>query len=80
VAESEDDCIKLIGNVVGKDEGGYQESSKMLGESTLTLAFSLPEVKQNSGKHGGLLTTAVMGHTLLRRLREKGMDFDVTER
>jgi short subunit dehydrogenase-like uncharacterized protein len=63
---------RLTGVVVGTSDPGYGETSKMLGESALCLAFDeLPP-------RGGVLTPATaMGMKLVERLRAAGMTFRV---
>jgi short subunit dehydrogenase-like uncharacterized protein len=64
---------RVATEVKGGDPG-YSETSKMLAESGLCLAFDdLPE-------RSGQLTTAVaMGDSLLERLQKAGISFDVVE-
>jgi len=64
---------RVVTEVSGGDPG-YSETSKMLAESGLCLAFDeLPE-------RAGQLTTAVaMGDALLERLQKAGIRFQVTE-
>jgi short subunit dehydrogenase-like uncharacterized protein len=64
---------RVVTEVKGGDPG-YSETSKMLAESGLCLAFDdLPE-------RSGQLTTAVaMGDALLERLQKAGIRFDVVE-
>jgi short subunit dehydrogenase-like uncharacterized protein len=64
---------RVVTEVSGGDPG-YGETSKMLAESGLCLAFDeLPD-------RGGQLTTAVaMGDALLDRLQKAGIRFQVTE-
>jgi short subunit dehydrogenase-like uncharacterized protein len=64
---------RVVTEVSGGDPG-YAETSKMLAESALCLAFDeLPE-------SAGQVTTAVaMGGALLTRLRRAGIAFDVVE-
>ncbi|MFN8218426.1 MAG: saccharopine dehydrogenase NADP-binding domain-containing protein [Solirubrobacterales bacterium] len=65
---------RVVTQVSGGDPG-YQETSKMLAESGLCLAFD--ELEPRAGQ----LTTAVaMGDALLTRLREAGIAFEVLER
>jgi short subunit dehydrogenase-like uncharacterized protein len=63
---------RLTGIVEGTSDPGYGETSKMLGESALCLAFDdLPP-------RGGVLTPATaMGMKLVERLRAAGMTFRV---
>jgi short subunit dehydrogenase-like uncharacterized protein len=64
---------RVVTEVSGGDPG-YSETSKMLAESGLCLAFD--ELPQRSGQ----LTTAVaMGDALLDRLQKAGIRFQVTE-
>jgi short subunit dehydrogenase-like uncharacterized protein len=64
---------RVVTEVSGGDPG-YSETSKMLAESGLCLAFD--ELPERSGQ----LTTAVaMGDSLLERLQKAGIRFQVTE-
>ena len=64
---------RVVTEVKGGDPG-YSETSKMLAESGLCLAFD--ELPRRSGQ----LTTAVaMGDTLLERLQKAGIEFRVLE-
>jgi short subunit dehydrogenase-like uncharacterized protein len=69
----EGDCKRVVTEVSGGDPG-YGETSKMLAESALCLAFDdLPET-------AGQVTTAVaMGDALMARLRRAGIEFRVLE-
>ena len=62
---------RVVTEVSGGDPG-YGETSKMLAESALCLAFDeLP-------KAGGQLTTAAaMGNALIGRLQKQGIKFEV---
>ncbi len=61
----------IRGEVRGGDPG-YDETSKMLAESALALAFDdLPE------RYGILTPAAAMGDALLKRLRDNGMIFEI---
>ena len=64
---------RVVTEVSGGDPG-YGETSKMLAESALCLAFDeLPE-------SAGQVTTAVaMGDALMERLRRAGIRFEVLE-
>ena len=64
--------VEVRGTVKGARDPGYSETSKMLAESALCLAFDdLPE-------RGGILTPAsCMGLHLIERLRRAGMTFEV---
>jgi short subunit dehydrogenase-like uncharacterized protein len=65
---------RVVTRVSGGDPG-YSETSKMLAESALCLAFDRLPAK------GGQLTTAVaMGDALIKRLKKAGMSFDVIEK
>lgn len=62
----------IKGTVIGRNDPGYGETAKMLGESALCLA--LDDVPQQ----GGILTpAAAMGMPLVERLRAAGMTFGV---
>jgi short subunit dehydrogenase-like uncharacterized protein len=62
----------LEARVGGKGDPGYNQTSKMLGESAICLAREVPEVK------GGVHTPAsCLGWKLLARLRAAGMTFEV---
>ena len=64
---------RVVTEVKGGDPG-YGETSKMLAESGLCLAFDdLPE------RAGPLTTAAAMGEPLLERLQKAGITFDVVE-
>jgi short subunit dehydrogenase-like uncharacterized protein len=64
---------RVVTEVKGGDPG-YSETSKMLAESGLCLAFDeLPE------RAGQLTTAAAMGEPLLERLQQAGISFDVVE-
>ena len=64
---------RVVTEVKGGDPG-YGETSKMLAESGLCLAFDeLPE------RAGQLTTAVVMGDSLLERLRKAGISFSVVE-
>jgi short subunit dehydrogenase-like uncharacterized protein len=64
---------RVVTEVSGGDPG-YSETSKMLAESGLCLAFD--ELPQRSGQ---LTTAAAMGDALLERLRKAGIRFQVKE-
>jgi short subunit dehydrogenase-like uncharacterized protein len=64
---------RVVTEVSGGDPG-YGETSKMLGESGLCLAFD--ELPQRSGQ---LTTAAAMGDSLLERLQKAGIRFRVVE-
>jgi short subunit dehydrogenase-like uncharacterized protein len=68
---------RVHGTFFGPGDGGYTETSKMLLESALTLAFDLEAVKRSSGFAGGVLTPAVLGDKLVQRLRAKHMRIEV---
>ncbi|MEM9693667.1 MAG: saccharopine dehydrogenase, partial [Myxococcota bacterium] len=62
----------LRADVKGVNDPGYGETAKMLGESALCLAFD------ELDSDGGITTPAVaMGQTLIERLRQAGMTFEV---
>jgi short subunit dehydrogenase-like uncharacterized protein len=64
---------RVVTEVSGGDPG-YSETSKMLAESGLCLAFDdLPELS------GQLTTAAAMGDALLERLQKAGIEFQVIE-
>jgi short subunit dehydrogenase-like uncharacterized protein len=63
----------VVTEVAGGDPG-YTETSKMLAESALCLAFDdLPEIA------GQVTTATAMGDALLARLQRAGISFDVRE-
>lgn len=63
---------RLLARVEGKQDPGYLETAKMLGESALCLAHD----PRREGFEGGVLTTATaMGAPLIERLRRAGMTF-----
>ncbi|MES2090461.1 MAG: saccharopine dehydrogenase NADP-binding domain-containing protein [Pseudomonadota bacterium] len=65
---------RLLTQVSGGDPG-YGETSKMLAESTLCMAYdTLPKVS------GQVTTAVVMGDALVRRLQAAGIGFAVMER
>jgi short subunit dehydrogenase-like uncharacterized protein len=64
---------RVVTKVRGGDPG-YGETSKMLAESGLCLAFD--ELPQRSGQ---LTTAAAMGDALLERLQKAGISFEVVE-
>lgn len=64
---------RVVTEVKGGDPG-YTETSKMLAESGLCLAFD--EVPQRAGQ---LTTAAAMGDALLERLQRAGITFEVVE-
>ena len=64
---------RVVTEVKGGDPG-YGETSKMLAESGLCLAFD--ELPQRSGQ---LTTAAAMGDALLERLQKAGIEFRVVE-
>ncbi len=63
----------MVTEVKGGDPG-YGETSKMLAESGLCLAFD--ELPSASGQ---LTTAAAMGDALLERLQKAGISFEVVE-
>jgi short subunit dehydrogenase-like uncharacterized protein len=65
---------------VGDDrDPGYGSTCKMLGQSALCLAFdSIPEAPP-AAKGGCLTPSIAMGASLLRRLRQNGLTFDVVD-
>jgi short subunit dehydrogenase-like uncharacterized protein len=65
---------KRVVTEVGGGDPGYSETSKMLAESGLCLAFDqLPE------RAGQLTTATAMGDALLKRLQRAGIEFRVLE-
>lgn len=68
-------AFRLNATVKGTSDPGYGETAKMLGESALCLAQDASKL----GDRFGVLTPAsAMGMTLVERLRDAGMTFDVT--
>lgn len=65
---------RLVGRVVGQNDPGYGETSRMIGEAAVCLAKGEAE-QQGSGGVG--TPAAVMGDALLERLRAIGMTFSV---
>ena len=64
--------LSIRGRVRGESDPGYGETSKMLAESALCLAFD------ELAPRAGILTPAVcMADALLARLRAAGMTFEV---
>lgn len=70
---------RAIAVVRGIDEPAFAETAKMLGESAVVLATRQPQLARETGVQGGILTPALMGTTLVDRLREKGMTFEVRD-
>ncbi|HEY8089504.1 MAG TPA: saccharopine dehydrogenase NADP-binding domain-containing protein [Polyangiaceae bacterium] len=67
---------KLLATVRGTSDPGYGETAKMLGESAVCLAKDTGKTR----KEGGVLTPAsCMGMSLVARLRDAGMTFDVVD-
>ncbi len=67
-----DGAVRVKGRVVGQQDPGYGETSKMLGESALCLALDGERLPDRAG----VLTPATaMGHVLTDRLRAAGMTF-----
>lgn len=65
---------RVRGTVRGVGDPGYEETAKMLGESSVCLAHD----RDLTRAEGGVLTPAsCMGMTLVARLRRRGMTFDV---
>jgi len=64
---------RVVTEVSGGDPG-YSETSKMLAESALCLAFD--ELPQTSGQ---VTTAEAMGDALLARLQQAGISFEVVE-
>lgn len=74
VAEVDGNDVTLRGKVKGQQDPGYGETSKMLGESAITLALD----RDTLGTPGGVTTPAAsMGAPLLSRLRDAGMTFAI---
>jgi len=66
--------VEVVAKVEGQQDPGYGETAKMLSESALCLALQGADLDCG----GGILTPASsMGLTLVERLREAGMRFDV---
>lgn len=66
--------FEIVAKVEGEQDPGYGETAKMLSESALCLALQGEQLETG----GGILTPAVaMGLTLVERLRDAGMRFDV---
>ncbi|KAJ2661673.1 hypothetical protein IWW48_002219 [Coemansia sp. RSA 1200] len=63
----------FYGKVSGDSDPGYGETIKYLGESALCLAFD----KDDSFRPGIYPPSVIMGKALLRRLRNKGCQFDI---
>jgi short subunit dehydrogenase-like uncharacterized protein len=65
----------MRGTVRGVGDPGYDETAKMLGESSMCLARD----RDSTRTDGGVLTPAsCMGMALVERLRKQGMTFDVS--
>jgi len=69
--ESDQGPFRVRGRVEGTNDPGYGETSKMLGEAGLCLAFDDLE-----GPGGVLTPASSMGKKLLERLRAAGMVFE----
>ncbi len=66
---------KVVRAIVKGGDPGYGETSKMIAEAALCLAFEREELPD-----GGILTPAsAFGNLLINRLREAGISFDVSE-
>jgi short subunit dehydrogenase-like uncharacterized protein len=66
--------VRTIGHVRGASDPGYGETAKMLGETVLALA------DRDAPQGGGVMTPAStpgLGVTLISRLRNAGMTFEV---
>jgi short subunit dehydrogenase-like uncharacterized protein len=71
--EGESNGRSVVTQVSGGD-AGYEETSKMLGESALALAFD----RERAGQRAGVLTpAAALGDVLLERLQKAGLRFEV---
>jgi len=68
---------KVKGRVLGKQDPGYGDTSRMLVESALCLAIDKAELKKDSMlRSGGILTPAsAMGVALIQRLRAAGTEY-----
>lgn len=76
LAPGGDRSRRLEARVKGEQDPGYGETSKMLGESAVCLALDGADL----GTPGGILTPASsMGMTLVDRLRQAGMTFEVRD-
>jgi short subunit dehydrogenase-like uncharacterized protein len=68
--------VRVHGTVRGVGDPGYDETAKMLGESSVCLARD----RDTTRTQGGVLTPAsCMGMTLAARLRRQGMTFEANE-
>mmetsp|Transcript_21184 Transcript_21184/g.39401 ORF Transcript_21184/g.39401 Transcript_21184/m.39401 type:complete len:451 (+) Transcript_21184:210-1562(+) len=76
---SQDGKHNARATVVGKADGGYGETSKMLIEAALCLVLNRAAVVEESGIQGGVVTPAVMGRPYVDRLVEKDMELYVEE-
>ncbi|KAJ1773186.1 hypothetical protein IW140_001156 [Coemansia sp. RSA 1813] len=63
----------FYGKVSGNSDPGYGETIKYLGESALCLAFDTDD----SFRPGVYPPSVIMGDALLRRLRDKGCQFEI---
>lgn len=63
----------MHGAVTGKDPG-YGETAKMLAESALCLAFDDDQLMPN---YGVITPAFAMGDSLIKRLNQRGLLFDV---
>lgn len=76
LAPGGDQKRRLEARVKGEQDPGYGETAKMLGESAVCLALDGAQLEAG----GGILTPAsCMGMTLVARLRDAGMTFEIRE-
>ncbi|KAJ1821356.1 hypothetical protein LPJ56_001161 [Coemansia sp. RSA 2599] len=66
----------FYGKVAGSSDPGYGETIKYLGESALCLALD----RDDSFRPGVYPPSVIMGKALLRRLRKKGCQFEVSRK
>ncbi|KAJ2236018.1 hypothetical protein IWW45_002113 [Coemansia sp. RSA 485] len=74
--EASTDRHVFYGKVAGSSDPGYGETIKYLGESALCLAFDRDE----SFRPGVYPPSVIMGDALLRRLRNRGCQFEVSRK
>lgn len=80
IAETDEDEPETIrARVEGVDDAGFSETSKMMGEAAVALAIERNRIVEDSGMSGGVVTPAVLGITLIQRLRVAGMKLSISK-